>query len=53
MKKPQQPKDHEYKCFCAECERWAAAYVDWQEHELEEGRNPWASEQSRSPGFLR
>lgn len=39
--KPQQPKDHDNKCPCNDCESWAWALLDWEQQEKLEGRNPW------------
>lgn len=39
--KPEQPKDHESKCPCRDCDKWAYALLDWEEKEQLAGRNPW------------
>ena len=38
--RPEQPRDHESKCPCNECETWAWALLDWEDKERKEGRNP-------------
>lgn len=54
MKRPPPPQNHNDNCPCGECERWATAEMDWQEDELEEGRDPFASSANRiGPGFYR
>lgn len=40
-KKPIQPKGHENRCPCMECETWANELLDWQHEMLEEGFNPF------------
>jgi hypothetical protein len=40
--RPQQPKWHEPKCACDECEKWANDLLDWEQEEVNAGRDPWA-----------
>lgn len=39
--RPEQPKGHESKCPCFDCDAWAYDLIFWEQEELAEGRNPW------------